>query len=131
MTEPSIVFFDGYCNLCSQSVQFILPRDPGGYFRIAPLDGSTAKENLIQHPLPHRPDSLLLWEEGQWWIKSSAALRIARRLKGWSWAWAFRFVPLFIRDSVYDVVARNRFRIWGKRENCYLPRPEWKHRFLP
>ncbi|QTN38844.1 DUF393 domain-containing protein [Cryomorphaceae bacterium] len=131
MNQRSIVFFDGYCNLCSHSVQFILPRDPEGYFRIAPLDGSTAKEKIARHPLPHRPDSLLLWEEGQWWVKSSAALRIARRIKGWNWAWIFRFVPPFIRDAIYDLIARNRFRIWGKRETCYLPRPEWQQRFLP
>lgn len=129
--EKTILFFDGYCNLCSGAVQFILPRDMKGALFLAPLSGSTASDLLKKHPLVDRPDSLLLWKDQQWHIKSTAALMVARYLNGWRWAWSLRFVPRFIRDGVYDLVARSRFSIWGKRDSCYLPRPEWTERFLP
>ncbi|MCE2497149.1 MAG: DUF393 domain-containing protein [Flavobacteriales bacterium] len=127
----SILFIDGYCNLCSGAVQFILPRDQHGRFHLAPLSGTTADELLKEHPLENQPDSLLLWEEGAWHTKSTAALRVARKLRGWKWAWSLRYIPRFIRDGMYDLVARSRFTLWGKRDSCYLPRPEWTSRFLP
>ena len=126
----SIIFFDGYCNLCNGAVQFILPRDIQSYFYLAPLSGSTASDLLKKYPLPEQPDSILLWENNQWFAKSSAALRIAKHLKGWRWVYAFRVIPTPLRDFFYDLIARSRFSIWGRSESCYLPRPEWTSRFL-
>ncbi len=132
MTEDgAILFFDGYCTLCSGVVQFILPRDHQGYFKLGPLHGETAKQWLRAHPLPDQPDSLLLWEDQQWHVKSAAALRVTRHLPGWRWAWSLRFIPRGIRDLIYVLVARSRYSIFGKNDACYLPRPEWADRFVP
>jgi len=129
-----VVLFDGVCNLCDASVRFVVARDPAGVFRFAALDSSAAQALLEGAERPGSeplPDSVLLVEEGRVYDRSTAALRIARRL-GWPWklAYAFVCIPRFVRDVVYDWVARRRYAWFGRKETCLVPTPELRARFL-
>lgn len=132
-THP-VVLFDGVCNLCNSSVQFIIDRDPKGTLRFASLQSEAAAKLLRQHdltPPEGDPDSILLVEDGAVYSHSSAALRIARRLSGvWSVLYVFMLVPRPLRDLVYRFIARNRYRWFGKSEMCRVPTPELRERFL-
>ena len=128
----AVVLFDGVCNLCNGSVQFILKRDPHGRFRFASLQSDAGRRLLRAHGLPADAlESVVLVEDGRAWTHSDAALRIARGLSGgWRAAGALRVVPRPLRDAVYGLVARNRYRWFGRRESCMVPTPEWRARFL-
>ena len=130
--DKSLILFDGVCNLCDSSVQFILLRDKKDRFRFASLQSDYGQNILKQHNLPtEKFNSLALIENGKLYQRSTGALRIARRLKGaWPMLFAFIIVPPFIRNFVYDLIARNRYRWFGKKESCMMPRPEWKQKFL-
>lgn len=130
--ETALVLFDGVCNFCQGSVQFILLRDPKGRFRFASLQSDEGRRRLAEHGLPTESlTSLVLIEGGKAYRRSTAALRIARHLSGaWPLAAAFLIIPRPLRDLVYDFIARNRYRWFGKTETCMLPRPEWRERFL-
>jgi predicted DCC family thiol-disulfide oxidoreductase YuxK len=129
-----VVLFDGVCNLCDASVRFIVDRDSAEVFRFASLDSSAAHallEGAERRGSDPLPDSVLLVEEGRVYDRSTAALRIARRL-GWPWklAYAFVWIPRFVRDAAYDWVARRRYAWFGKKETCLVPTPEIRARFL-
>jgi predicted DCC family thiol-disulfide oxidoreductase YuxK len=128
-----VVLFDGECQFCNRSVQFILRRDPAGYFRFAPKQSPVA-ERLLRKAGQEReqmPESIVLLEGDRVFLRSTAALRIARRLNGfWPLLSLFLIVPAFLRDAVYNGIARNRYRFMGKRESCMLPSPEIRERFL-
>jgi predicted DCC family thiol-disulfide oxidoreductase YuxK len=129
---PSIVLFDGVCNLCNGFVRFVIARDGEGRFHFAPLQGEAARR-LIREAggLDAAGDSIVLIEGGQLFTRSSAALRIARRLSSlWPLAYALIVVPRPVRDWAYDAVARNRYRWFGTRDVCMAPTPELKARFL-
>ncbi len=129
----AIVLFDGVCNLCSRSVQFIIKHDPGAYFLFASLQSEAGKALLQQYHFPEQasPESLVLIENGRAWRYSGAALRITRKLNSWHrLLYPFIILPAFLRDQVYQWVARNRYRWFGRRESCWLPAPEWEQRFL-
>jgi len=130
--EKALILFDGVCNLCESSVQFILLRDEQAYFQFASLQSDSANKILTQHGLKTSNfDSIVLIENGKIYQRSDAALRIAKQLSGaWKLFYAFIIVPRFIRDAVYNIVAKNRYRWFGKKNECMLPKPEWKHRFL-
>jgi predicted DCC family thiol-disulfide oxidoreductase YuxK len=130
--DKSLILFDGVCNLCDSSVQFILLRDKKDRFRFASLQSDYGQNILKQHNLPtEKFNSLALIENGKLYQRSTGALRIARRLKAaWPMLFAFIIVPPFIRNFVYDFIARNRYRWFGKKEFCMMPRPEWKQKFL-
>jgi predicted DCC family thiol-disulfide oxidoreductase YuxK len=130
--DKSLILFDGVCNLCDSSVQFILLRDKKDRFRFASLQSDYGQNILKQHNLPtEKFNSLALIENGKLYQRSTGALRIARRLKGaWPMLFAFIIVPPFIRNFVYDFIARNRYRWFGKKESCMMPRPEWKQKFF-
>lgn len=136
MTTPtndkSIVLFDGVCNLCSGAVQFILRNDPKGQFRFASLQSASGQKLLEQHNLPTEIiGTMILIEGGRSYTRSTAALRIARRLRGaWPLAYAAIIIPAPLRNLCYSLVARNRYRWFGKAEHCMLPKPEFKQRFL-
>lgn len=126
-----IVFFDGVCNLCQRSVQFILPRDPGGNFLFASLQEGLANQ-LIPDVITstNGQGSIILWEEGKVSYRSTAVLRIAKKLSGlWPLLYVFILVPPFIRDGVYNFIAKNRYRWWGKTDTCMVPSKEWVKRF--
>jgi len=132
MPAPLVVLFDGVCNLCNASVQFIIARDPPARFRFAPLESSAGRrligETGARSPLP---DSFVLLEHGRWYIRSTAALRVARRLRfPWPLLYVFIAVPRPLRDVIYDFIARHRYRWFGKREACMVPTPELRARFL-
>jgi predicted DCC family thiol-disulfide oxidoreductase YuxK len=127
-----ILFFDGVCNLCSASVQFIIEHEAQPTIRFASLQSDLARQTLP--PLgvdPARLESLVFVEGGVATTKSTAALRIARHLKApWRWLAAFVVVPRVLRDVVYGLIAANRYRLFGKKDACWLPTPDLKARFL-
>lgn len=127
-----IVLFDGVCNLCNGAIDFILERDPAGKFAFASLQSEAGQEILSCYGLSTRDfDSVVLVQEGKVYKKSKAALRIAGKLAGgWKYLRVLEVVPAFISDSVYNFIGRNRYRFFGKRENCRLPTPEIRSRFL-
>lgn len=126
-----IILFDGVCNLCNNSVKFIIKRDTSGYFKFASLQGETGQRLLKKHSLNYDLNSFLLIEKEKVYIKSSAALRVCSQLGGaWRILSIFRFLPPLFRDFLYDIVAKNRYKWFGKEENCILPLPKWKQRFL-
>lgn len=128
----AVVLFDGVCNLCNSSVNFVIDRDPDGYFKFAALqDEKVAPLRARFGITPEYLDSILLVEDGQCYRESTAALRIARRLKGaWPLLYGFILVPRPLRDVVYRWIARNRYRWFGKRDTCRIPTPELRARFV-
>jgi len=130
--SESIVLFDGVCNLCSGTVDFILKRDRQQRFRFGALQSEPGRRLLAAYGLP--PESLetfVLIEGGRCFTRSEAALRIARHLSGpWPLLNAFRILPRPFRDGVYNFVARHRYRWFGQRTTCRLPTPEEAGRFL-
>jgi predicted DCC family thiol-disulfide oxidoreductase YuxK len=128
----AIVLFDGVCNLCNGAVNFIIDRDPDGYFRFAPLQSDVAATYLDDADGPDADlSTIVLVEGGQTYVRSTAALRIARRLTG---AWPLLFlaivVPRPLRDAVYNWVAHNRYDWFGRRDECRVPTPALRDRFL-
>src|SRR5262249_9133863 len=123
--------FDGVCNLCHAGVQFILKRDPQAKFRFAALQSAPAQNFLAVHPIKSAGDTMILVEGERVSTESTAALRIARYLK-WPWPllYAGILLPRCLRDPIYRWVARNRYGWFGKREECWLPAPEFAGRFL-
>ena len=130
--DHALVLFDGVCNLCNTSVNFVIDRDPRAYFKFAALQDEAAQPLFAKYNLsPEYLDSIVLIENGRCYRNSTAALRIARRLKGgWPLFYAFIIVPTPVRDLVYGWIARNRYRWFGKRDSCRLPTPELRARFL-
>jgi predicted DCC family thiol-disulfide oxidoreductase YuxK len=128
----TIVFFDGVCNLCNSAVDFIIDRNPSGSLRFASLQSELGKQLLENQGLDTESySSLILYEKGKVYRYSTAAFRIAAHLSGiWSWARFFLVLPPFLRDGVYNLIARNRYRWFGKSEACRLPTPELRVRFL-
>lgn len=128
----SVVLFDGHCNLCCGTVVFILRRDPGGRFRFASLQ-SHAGQNLLRRA-GYPPDTLetvVLIENERAFDRSTAALRIARRLgSAWPLLYAFILIPRPLRDAVYAWVARHRYRWFGRRDQCLVPTGDMAGRFL-
>jgi predicted DCC family thiol-disulfide oxidoreductase YuxK len=131
-TMNPLVLFDGVCNLCNGSVQFILRHDPAARFRFASLQSPVGQELQARFGMdPGRLDSVILVEGDRWYKESDAALRIARGMSGaWKALAAFRVIPRPIRDAAYRLIARNRYRWFGKQETCWLPTPELRGRFL-
>ncbi|CAM4229660.1 MAG: thiol-disulfide oxidoreductase DCC family protein [Paenibacillus macerans] len=127
----AVVLFDGVCNFCNGSVQFIIRRDRAGYFRFASLQSDAAKSLLAGRAEAPSLDSIILIENDRVFTESTAVLRIARKLDGiWRGAALFLAVPKPLRDWAYRLFARNRYRWFGKRSECMLPTPEQRQRFL-
>ncbi len=123
-----ILFFDGVCNLCNGFVDFLIHRDSNLLF--APLQGKAAQQYLPKEFTQSMP-SVVLWSEGNIKIKSDGALAVLGELGGvWVLMKVFWLVPKFLRDMVYDFVAHNRYRMFGKRDTCRLPTAEERERFL-
>lgn len=137
MPDRKIILYDGVCNLCDSAVRFILPRDPKGQFCFASLQGEFARKFAANDPIARSainassPETIILIDGEQFYERSTAVLRIAAGLHfPWSLLGLLRIIPRPIRDAAYCWVARNRYRWFGKKESCPLPRPEWKSRFL-
>jgi predicted DCC family thiol-disulfide oxidoreductase YuxK len=127
----SLVLFDGYCHVCSRFVRFILKFDRKRIFLFAPLTSSVGEFWEERFRLPESVDSVVLIEKDTCLIKSDAILKIARRLGGLFRLFViFRIIPKSWRDRLYDLIAKNRFRWFGRRESCFLPAKEQQGRFL-
>lgn len=127
-----IVLFDGYCNLCSGSVVFVLKRERGDVFRFASLQSDVAERLLSDLGRGEDvPDSIVLVEGENVYARSTAALRMAKRLRHlWPLLYVFILVPRFIRDPVYDWIARNRYKWFRRRSSCFVPTRDVRHKFL-
>lgn len=129
-SDNAIVLFDGVCNFCNSSINFIIKRDKEGYFKFAPLQSEIAQK-LVGDKTKPMPESVILIEKGHTYDRSSAALRIAKKLNGlWPLLYIFIIVPKPIRDAVYNLIGRNRYKWFGKTEACMIPTPEVRSRFL-
>lgn len=127
-----IILFDGVCNLCNGAVTFIIKRDKHDRFRYAPLQSEVGKALARKHAIDTSSiDTIILIDEDQYYTKSAAALVIARHLSGgYPFLYGLMILPSFIRDGLYDIIAKNRYRWFGKRESCMVPTPELKAKFL-
>ena len=130
--NQDILLFDGVCNLCNSSVNFIIDHDPHNHFRFAALQSEFGQKKLVELGYDNEAfDSLVLLSEDQVYKKSSAALRIAKKLNGLCPVlYIFIIIPPFIRHGVYDIIARNRYKWWGKQDSCRVPTPELRSRFM-
>ena len=141
----AMVLFDGVCNFCDSSVNFIIDHDPQGYFKFAPLQSDEGQKLASKFgfasavgPGEHAGngdlipiDSVILVENEQVFTRSTAALRIVRKLtQPWRLLFAFIVVPAFIRDYFYDLFARYRYKFFGRKDQCMIPTPEVRSRFL-
>jgi predicted DCC family thiol-disulfide oxidoreductase YuxK len=131
-TQNPIIFFDGICNLCNSSVNFIIDRDQNRYFRFSALQSDAAIENLTTLEPTHSDlGTVILLENGTVYAKSTAALRIARKLDGlWPILYVLIIIPPFLRNFIYDFIARNRYKWFGKLDTCRIPEPELKSLFI-
>lgn len=132
MKGKSVVLIDGVCHLCQGLVRFIIPRDPKGRFLFASLQSEIAAKLLNGAGLESgQLSTVVLLEDGVYYTESAAVLRIARRLRfPWPAAYLFILVPRPLRNALYKFVARNRYRWFGRDEQCLLPTPEIRQRFL-
>lgn len=131
-TDKAIIFFDGVCNLCNSSVQFVLKRDKKHHFVFAALQSDVARDILLQYPTKiTEKDSILLLQDKKLYAESTAALLIAKQFSGiWKLLQGFWIVPKFARDFIYRWIAKNRYKWFGKRETCMIPSKEISQRFL-
>ncbi len=130
--DHDIILFDGVCNLCNGAVTFIIKRDPKNNFKFAALQSDIGKKLLAQHQIdPKMTDSIILVRGDYAFAKASAALRIAQKMSGaWPLLYGFIIVPKFISNLVYDFIARNRYKWFGKQESCMIPTPSLRSKFL-
>lgn len=125
-----VVLFDGVCNLCNASVNFLIDRDPEATFRFAALQSEVGQRLVAGCDLKGE-DTIVLVDNGRCYIRSAAALQIARRMRGaWPLLGVLLVVPAPLRDIVYRWIARNRYRWFGKQDACRLPTPDLQRRFL-
>ncbi|MDZ4840455.1 MAG: DCC1-like thiol-disulfide oxidoreductase family protein [Bacteroidota bacterium] len=127
-----ILLFDGVCKLCQSEVQFIIKNDPFGKIAMASLQSNAGKQLLDKYRFQDpKMSTMVLIDEGKIYIKSEAALRVAKYLKSpWSLLKYLSIIPLFIRNYVYDLVSKNRYNWFGKHNECWLPTPELMGRFI-
>lgn len=131
MQNHPVILFDGVCNLCSGAVAFLIKRDTKDVFKFASLQSVAAQQLLQQHGDFKKFDSIILLENGKLFQKSTAALKVVNHLS-WYWQWMqiFWILPRAVRDAAYDLIARNRYKWFGKKDECMIPSPELKSRFL-
>jgi predicted DCC family thiol-disulfide oxidoreductase YuxK len=132
MHENPIILFDGVCNLCNASVQYVIKHDPRALFRFAALQGNTGQELLKQYYLGENDlNSFVLILDNKAYTRSSAALNVAKYLPGPSkLLYGFIIVPPFIRNAVYNLIAKNRYKWFGKKDSCMIPTAAFISRFL-
>lgn len=132
MQQKPVILFDGVCNLCNSSVQFIIRHDNKNIFLFAPLQSKSAATLLSAHQFnPKDLQTIVLLENDKIYTRSTAALRIARQMTGWpKWLYGLIIVPVPLRDAVYGWIANNRYKWFSKKEACMVPSPEIKSKFL-
>lgn len=132
MPENPVILFDGVCNFCNGMVNFLIRQDRKGILRFAALQSSSGQRLLGQYGLPLQSfNSFVLIEGGKVYTSSTAGLRLYKHLP-WYWQWTqlFWIIPPFLRNAVYDLIARNRYRWFGRKEQCLVPTAEVRERFL-
>ena len=132
MNENAIILFDGVCNFCNGAINFVLKQDKKGVFRFAPLQSEAGQRLLKLYNLSTAEfDSFVLIDDGKIYKKSSASLRVMNKLP-WYWkeAQLLRIIPTAFRDAIYDFIAKNRYKWFGKKEQCMIPTPEMRNKFL-
>lgn len=130
--EHPVILFDGVCNFCSAGINFILRQDRKGVFRFAALQSEAGQKLLRQYGMPTEHfDSFVLIDNGRVYRKSAAGLEVYGRLP-WYWKWTklLWVVPKVVRDAVYDLIARNRYKWFGQKDQCMVPSPDVQARFL-
>ncbi len=132
MTDHPIILFDGVCNFCNSAINFIIKRDENRVFRYAALQSEAGQQLLKQYNLSTTDlDSFVLVYNGKTYKKTSAALHVAQILGGvWKLTGIFRILPSAVRDVAYNLIAKNRYRWFGKKESCMIPTPEIRSLFL-
>lgn len=130
--NTQIILFDGVCNFCNASINFIIDHDPEKYFKFAPLQSDLGQDILKQFNRNTEDfDSVILLRNNTLYQKSEAAVEIAKQLSGaWKYLSFFGILPAFCLNFFYDIIAKNRYRIFGKTETCRMPTPELRERFL-
>ena len=130
-TEQALILFDGVCKFCNATVQFVIKRDARRRFRFCPLQSPVAQALLAQHKInQHNMDTMVLVQNNQAYVKSTAALKIARQLVApWPLLYVFILVPPLIRHKVYDFIGRRRYRWFGKLDHCMVPDENLQQRF--
>ena len=126
------MLFDGVCNLCNSMVQFIIKRDPKGKFTFASLQSEAGQAILNKSGLPTKYFASLVYiHQSKYYVKSTAVLHVARALGGaWQLLYIFIFIPKPLRDFIYNVIAKTRYKIFGKRTVCMVPGEDVEGRFL-
>ena len=132
MTNAPLIIFDGVCNFCNYWVNFAIKRDRKKKLRFTPIQSETGARVLAEHQVNTTAlSSVIFIDRGKVYTQSSAACRIARYLDGgWKIFYAFIIIPKFVRDFFYNIIARNRYRWFGKKEACMIPTADIKERFL-
>ncbi len=128
-----LIFFDGVCNLCNGSIQYIIKHDKNDLFRYAPLQSEIGKEFIKERKIDtSKVDSILLYEPNiAYYTKSTAVLKIGRTFGGgYKLLGIFEFIPGPVRDWFYDLIAKNRYKWFGKQNECMIPTPELKAKFI-
>ena len=130
--QEKIILFDGVCNLCNGSVQFVIKKDHQKFFKFAALQSDFAQDFLDKQGLnPNELKSIILIDGEQVYTQSDAALNILKALKGYQFTAKFLLLfPRFLRDFVYRIIAKNRYQWFGKKQQCMVPTPELRSRFL-
>jgi predicted DCC family thiol-disulfide oxidoreductase YuxK len=129
-SDQPIILYDGVCNLCTNSVQFVIQRDPRKQFRFASLQSSVA-DKYLGNQNQDRLASMVLIVDNHVYRQSTAALLTAKRLDGfWPILSVFLLIPRPIRDVIYQWLAKHRYRVLGKKEHCWRPTPDLADRFL-
>lgn len=132
MADFSIILFDGVCNLCNSSVNFIIDHDKKNVFRFASLQSDAGQTLLKKFNLNVKDfNSIILVENDKFYERSSAVLKIVKKFPGlWKLLYLFIIIPPPVRNFVYDIIADNRYKWFGKKESCRVPTPELKEKFL-
>jgi predicted DCC family thiol-disulfide oxidoreductase YuxK len=132
MRDAPVILFDGVCNFCNYWVNFAIKRDSKKKLRFTTLQGEMAKRLLPQYKInPTSLHSVIFIDKGKAYTQSSAAIRVCKYLNGgWKLFYGLMIIPKFIRDFFYNIIARNRYKWFGKKESCMVPTPELRERFL-
>ena len=132
MKDQVVILFDGVCNFCNSAVNFVIKRDKGSKIKFSPIQSSHGQQIIKEHDF-HLTylSSFIFIEKGVLYTRSTAALKLCKYLDGaWPIAYGFIIVPKFIRDGIYNLIAKNRYKWFGQQDKCMVPTPDLKKRFL-
>jgi predicted DCC family thiol-disulfide oxidoreductase YuxK len=126
-----LVLFDGICVLCAGWVNFIIPRDPEGLYRFVSIQSELGHTLAARFQIDaEKPQTNVVIRDGKAWFKADSGLRVCRDLPGWRWTQVFHVLPRPLRNVFYDLIAQNRYRLFGKRDTCLVPTPALRKRFV-